>query len=91
MAARAGTRAYLIESVNDVRPEWIAGCTRIGVTAGASTPNRIVEEVIRELRGRGYSAVDEVTVVEEDVQFSLPRTTPMQLTPFRRRLASKRL
>jgi len=73
VAARAGTRAYLIESVNDVRLDWIAGCTRIGVTAGASTPNRIVEEVIRELRGRGYSAVDEVTVVEEDVQFSLPR------------------
>jgi 4-hydroxy-3-methylbut-2-enyl diphosphate reductase len=73
VAARAGTRAYLIESVNDVRPEWIAGCTRIGVTAGASTPNRIVEDVIRELRGRGYFAVDEVKVVEEDVQFSLPR------------------
>jgi 4-hydroxy-3-methylbut-2-en-1-yl diphosphate reductase len=73
VAARAGARAYLIESVNEVRPDWIAGRTRVGVTAGASTPNRVVEEVIRELRGRGYFVVEEVKVIDEDVQFSLPR------------------
>jgi 4-hydroxy-3-methylbut-2-en-1-yl diphosphate reductase len=73
VAARAGARAYLIESVNEVKADWIDGCTRIGVTAGASTPNRVVEGVIRELRSRGYFVVEEVKVVDEDVQFSLPR------------------
>jgi 4-hydroxy-3-methylbut-2-enyl diphosphate reductase len=73
VAERAGTRAYLIESVHDVRPEWIAGCTRIGVTAGASTPDRLVAEVIEELRMRGQFLVEDVTVIEEDVRFSIPR------------------
>lgn len=73
VADRAGTRAYLIESVVDVRPEWIAGCTRIGVTAGASTPDRLVVEVIDELRRRGQFLVEDVTVIEEDVRFSIPR------------------
>jgi 4-hydroxy-3-methylbut-2-enyl diphosphate reductase len=73
VAQRGGTRAYLIESVNDMRPEWIEGCTRIGITAGASTPDRLVTEVIQELRTWGRFLVEEVAVVDEDVHFSLPR------------------
>jgi 4-hydroxy-3-methylbut-2-en-1-yl diphosphate reductase len=73
VAARAGCRAYLIESVDAIQTEWVAGCTHVGVTAGASTPNHVVEEVIHELRGLGYFIVDELKVVDEDVQFSLPR------------------
>jgi 4-hydroxy-3-methylbut-2-en-1-yl diphosphate reductase len=73
VAQRAGTRAYLIESVSDIRQEWIDGCTRIGVTAGASTPDRLIDEVIDGLRARGQFLVEDVTVVEEDIRFSLPR------------------
>jgi len=73
VAQRAGTRAYLIESVADINPEWIAGCTRIGITAGASTPDSLVAEVIRVLRSRNQMVVEEMTVVDEDVRFSLPR------------------
>ena len=73
VAASAGTRAYLIDSVNDIVPDWIEGCTRIGVTAGASTPDHLVGEVIDVLRVRGYPRVEEVTFIEEDIRFSLPR------------------
>jgi 4-hydroxy-3-methylbut-2-enyl diphosphate reductase len=73
VARRAGTRTYLVESVDDVRSEWLAGCTRIGVTAGASTPDRVVADVVKSLRLRGYSVVEELKVVDENVRFSLPR------------------
>ncbi len=73
VAERAGTRAYLIESVAEVRPEWLAGCTRIGVTAGASTPDHLVTEVLEHLHRRGEFFAEHLTVVEEDVRFTLPR------------------
>ncbi len=67
----AGTRAYLINDVRDVRPEWLAGVRRVGVTAGASTPEVLVSETVEVLR-RGGAVVREVHVVEEDVRFALP-------------------
>ncbi len=67
----AGTRAYLINDVRDVRPEWLAGARRVGVTAGASTPEVLVAQTVEALRRAG-SAVREVHVVEEDVRFALP-------------------
>jgi 4-hydroxy-3-methylbut-2-enyl diphosphate reductase len=73
VAERAGTRAYLIESVADVQPEWLTGCTRIGVTAGASTPDHLVTEVLDHLHRRGEFLAEHLTVVEEDVRFTLPR------------------
>jgi 4-hydroxy-3-methylbut-2-en-1-yl diphosphate reductase len=73
VAQRAGTTAYLIESVSDIRQEWIDRCTRIGVTAGASTPDRLIDEVIEGLHARGQFLVEHVTVVDEDMCFSLPR------------------
>jgi 4-hydroxy-3-methylbut-2-en-1-yl diphosphate reductase len=73
VAERAGTRAYLIESVRDVQAGWLAGCTRIGVTAGASTPDHLVTEVLEHLRARGEFVAEQLTVVEEDVRFTLPR------------------
>jgi 4-hydroxy-3-methylbut-2-enyl diphosphate reductase len=72
VAKMAGTHAHLIADVNDVRPEWLAGAGRIGITAGASTPEMLVTQVVDALRGRGVS-VREVHVVEEDVRFALPQ------------------
>ncbi|HEY8476304.1 MAG TPA: 4-hydroxy-3-methylbut-2-enyl diphosphate reductase, partial [Chloroflexota bacterium] len=48
---RAGKPAYLVDSVKDIRPEWLAGVKRVGVTAGASTPSHIAREVIAYLEG----------------------------------------
>ena len=68
----AGTRAQLINDVNDIKPEWLAGARRVGITAGASTPEVLVSEAVERLRGQGV-AVREVHVVEEDVRFALPQ------------------
>ncbi|HWN03648.1 MAG TPA: 4-hydroxy-3-methylbut-2-enyl diphosphate reductase [Candidatus Dormibacteraeota bacterium] len=68
-----GTPSYLINDKNDIRPEWLEGADRVGVTAGASTPEFLVTEVVEELRRVHRSDVREVHVVEEDVRFGLPR------------------
>jgi 4-hydroxy-3-methylbut-2-en-1-yl diphosphate reductase len=68
-----GTPSYLINDKNDIRPEWLEGAGRVGVTAGASTPEFLVTEVVEELRRTQRSDVREVHVVEEDVRFGLPR------------------
>jgi len=72
VAEALGTRARLINDVRDIRPEWLEGCARIGVTAGASTPEFLVREVVDYLGGREAPAVREFRVVEEDVRFGLP-------------------
>jgi 4-hydroxy-3-methylbut-2-enyl diphosphate reductase len=76
VAEALGTRARLINDVRDIRPEWLNGCARIGVTAGASTPEFLVREVVDYLGTRGAPAVREFRVVEEDVEedvrFGLP-------------------
>jgi 4-hydroxy-3-methylbut-2-enyl diphosphate reductase len=68
-----GTPSYLINDKNDIRSEWLEGAGRVGVTAGASTPEFLVSEVVEELRRERGSGVQEVHVVEEDVRFGLPR------------------
>ncbi|MCI0547020.1 MAG: 4-hydroxy-3-methylbut-2-enyl diphosphate reductase [Candidatus Rokubacteria bacterium] len=68
-----GTRSYLINDRLDIRPEWLAGARRVGVTAGASTPEFLVAEVVEALRQHGPIEVREVHVVDEDVRFGLPR------------------
>jgi 4-hydroxy-3-methylbut-2-enyl diphosphate reductase len=73
VARRAGAPAYLVESVDDISFEWLDGCVRVGVTAGASTPDRLLNEVIQGVRACGRFLVEEVTAVDEDVRFTLPR------------------
>ena len=71
VAEMVGTRAYLINDVRDIRTEWLQGAQRIGVTAGASTPEVLVTEVVEALHRHGAN-VREVRVVEEDVRFAIP-------------------
>ena len=72
VAAALGTRAHLINDVRDIKPEWLAGVTRVGVTAGASTPEFLVREVVVYLSSSKMPVVRELNVVEEDVRFGLP-------------------
>jgi 4-hydroxy-3-methylbut-2-enyl diphosphate reductase len=72
VATSVGTRAYLINDLNDVRPEWLHGARRVGVTAGASTPEVLVTETVEALKRNG-ALVREVRVVDEDVRFALPQ------------------
>jgi 4-hydroxy-3-methylbut-2-en-1-yl diphosphate reductase len=72
VARTAGTQAHLINDVQDIQPEWLAGVARVGITAGASTPEILVTQAVATLRGDGVK-VREVHVVEEDVRFALPQ------------------
>jgi 4-hydroxy-3-methylbut-2-enyl diphosphate reductase len=72
VAEALGTDARLINDVRDIQPEWLSGRRRVGVTAGASTPEFLVREVVQFLETRGASSVRELHVVEEDVRFGLP-------------------
>jgi 4-hydroxy-3-methylbut-2-en-1-yl diphosphate reductase len=72
VAVRAGTTAYLISDATDIQPEWLRGCRSIGVTAGASTPRVLIDEVVASLRAWGCDRVEEVEVATEDVHFTLP-------------------
>ena len=68
-----GTRAHLINDIREIKPEWLKGATRIGITAGASTPEFLVTEAVEALtRQRQDVHVREVHVVEEAVRFGLP-------------------
>ena len=67
-----GTNSYLIDKAEDIRPEWLDGMNAIAVTAGASAPEVLVQEVVDYLQGKGYGSVSEVEVMPENVRFGLP-------------------
>ena len=73
VAIRQGAAAYLIDDASDIRPEWLSGCRRVGVTAGASAPEILVEEVIETLKKRGGRVINQNMAEPETVTFSLPK------------------
>ena len=73
VALRMGKPAYMVDNADDVRAEWLQGARQIGLTAGASAPEALVEQVIARLKGFGAVAVRQLDGVTESVQFPLPR------------------
>ncbi len=73
LAVRAGVPAYLIDSADDIQPEWLAGVATVGVTAGASAPDILVQEAVARLKTFGVESVAELQGREERITFSLPR------------------
>jgi 4-hydroxy-3-methylbut-2-enyl diphosphate reductase len=73
LAERMGAEAHLLDGAEDIDATWLQGKTRIGVTAGASAPEVLVQEVIDGLRALGADAPIEVAGRPENVTFSLPR------------------
>jgi 4-hydroxy-3-methylbut-2-enyl diphosphate reductase len=74
VAQGRGTEAYMVDNADELRPEWLAGKKRIGVTAGASAPEVLVEAVIARLKALGAARVTPLPGIEENVVFSIPRT-----------------
>jgi 4-hydroxy-3-methylbut-2-en-1-yl diphosphate reductase len=72
VAQKAGAQSYLINDSAAIDPSWLQNCNAIGITAGASTPETLVLQVIENLRGRGFTKVDELRTVYENVHFALP-------------------
>ncbi len=73
LAEHRGARAHLIDSADDLDPAWLAGVARVGVTAGASAPEVLVQAVLARLRELGASEVVEHATVTENIVFALPR------------------
>ena len=67
-----GTIGYLIDNSQAIDPKWLEGVSTVAVTAGASAPEILVEDVVNYLRQNGYSSVEEVEVMPENVRFGLP-------------------
>ncbi len=72
VARACGARARLTEDATEIQAEWLDGVQVVGVTAGASTPDALVDEVIARLQRHGYSNVEEIEITKEAVHFSLP-------------------
>jgi 4-hydroxy-3-methylbut-2-enyl diphosphate reductase len=73
VAERAGVPAYLVEDVTAVELDWLVGAAVVGVTAGASAPPGLVEELVTALSGLGVVQREDVAAAREDVVFELPR------------------
>ncbi len=73
VAEHMGAQAYMVDSAADLRPEWIAGKKRVGVTAGASAPEVLVNELIARLKALGAQSVRPLEGIAEHVVFTLPR------------------
>lgn len=73
LAERMGCEAYLVDRVDDLKPEWFVGKKRFGVTAGASAPEILVQQVVDRLREISGQAPLEVPGVEENIVFRMPR------------------
>ena len=73
LGERCGITSYLIDSFQDIQLSWLEGVKAIGIAAGASAPEVLVSQVIKFLKEQGAEGVEELTVVEEDVEFLLPK------------------
>ena len=72
VSERAGCKALLVEDASEIPPELLADVGRVGVTAGASAPESLVEGVVRAIQGLGGATVSERTVATEEIHFKLP-------------------
>jgi len=67
-----GVRSFLVDDESDVNPAWLKDVSTVAVTAGASAPENLVQNLVSWLRNNGFNSLEEVELVEEDVHFSLP-------------------
>ncbi len=73
VAANVGVPAYLVNNAEELQPEWFAGKSRVGITAGASAPEVLVQGVISRMKQLGGEKVIELQGIVENVVFPLPK------------------
>jgi 4-hydroxy-3-methylbut-2-en-1-yl diphosphate reductase len=73
VAAKYGTPSYMVDNAEELQPEWLVGKRTIGLTAGASAPDILVQQVIARLRELGAVSVRTLAGVQETVKFPLPK------------------
>ncbi|MGH7351065.1 MAG: 4-hydroxy-3-methylbut-2-enyl diphosphate reductase [Candidatus Methylomirabilales bacterium] len=72
VAQAVGVRAHLIDDVSEIDPRWLEGVRTVGITAGASAPEHLVQETVAFFQPMGISRVEELDGIREDVVFALP-------------------
>ena len=72
VAASTGTAAYRVEGIEEIDPAWYEGVEVVGLTAGASVPDELLEPIIADLRARGVTRIEPVVVAEETIEFRPP-------------------
>ncbi len=72
LADKLGTTAYLIDTANDIDKSWLEGINKVGVTAGASAPDVLVQQVLECLKNQGATTIDQYNGKEEDIVFAVP-------------------
>ncbi|MBC7202256.1 MAG: 4-hydroxy-3-methylbut-2-enyl diphosphate reductase [Pusillimonas sp.] len=80
VAQRGGARAYLIDDPDMIQPDWLENARRVGLTAGASAPEVLVENVVARLKSLGAVSVRKLPGVEENVAFPLPKGLSLKVT-----------
>ena len=73
LAARLGTPAYMVDNAGELKEEWFTDTARVGLTAGASAPEVVVNEVIARIKQLGAVAVRKMDGIEETIKFPLPK------------------
>ena len=70
VSIQSGTKAYLINTYDEINPDWLKGIEKIGLTSGASTPDKLVYEIIKKLNPSNVYKFDDI---DEDIKFEIPR------------------
>ena len=73
LAQRMGTASYMVDNADELRPEWFEGIARVGLTAGASAPEVLVQQVVERIRALGAVSVRKLSGIEETLKFPLPK------------------
>jgi 4-hydroxy-3-methylbut-2-enyl diphosphate reductase len=73
LARKLGTPGYMVDSADDLQPQWFEGCQRVGLTAGASAPEILVAQVIERLKALGALSVQRMAGEPETIKFPLPK------------------
>jgi len=81
VARKQGTPSYLIENYRAIRPEWLHGIRTVALTAGASAPECLVQEAVSFLTQSGFTNLQEVEVMPENVRFGLPPEIVEAISP----------
>jgi len=84
LSEKLGTQAYLLDNAEEIQAEWFEGKQRIGLTAGASAPEILVQQVVSRLSELGVVDVQEDDGLREDIEFSLPRELKIDVSSLRK-------
>ena len=83
VAAGTGTPAYRVDGLDEIDPAWYEGVGVVGLTAGASVPDELLDPIVADLRARGVTRIEPVVVARETVEFRAPVELTLEPGPTR--------